>query len=189
LGKEHQIHATVNKPQAEHQYTIIETSVTIIVHIFSIFIDLGAIERFISGAVLKINKVKEVEHDEFSYVEMASGAKWKVGGKVTDCSLNLIYFVTKDNLYIMILGYYDVMIDMDWLEMHDAILNYKMKWLSLTDDEGERRVIVGRNHGVYLRFISFLQLQNNMRKRSNLYEILALNDKGVVEGLENLMVV
>jgi hypothetical protein len=50
-------------------------------------------------------------------------------------------------------------------------------------------VIVGRNQGVSLSFISSLQLQKSMRKGCKLYVILALNDKGVVEGLENLSVV
>ena len=50
-------------------------------------------------------------------------------------------------------------------------------------------MIVGRNQGVSLRFISSLQLWKRMRKGCNLYAILALNDKGMVEGLENLLVV
>jgi hypothetical protein len=33
----------------------------------------------------------------------------------------------KANLYIMILGPYDVVIDMDWLKSHDVILNCKTK--------------------------------------------------------------
>ena len=68
---------------------------------------------------------------------MASGAKQKVGGRVTGCILNLGEFVTRANLYIMILGSYDVMIGMDWWESHEAILNCKTKWLSLVDDEKE----------------------------------------------------
>jgi hypothetical protein len=36
----------------------------------------------------------------------------------------------------MTLGSYDVVISMDWLETHEAILNCKMKRLSLVDDEG-----------------------------------------------------
>jgi hypothetical protein len=63
----------------------------------------------------------------------------------------------------MILGSYEIVIGMDWLESHDVILNYKMKRLSLIDDEGQRRVIVGRNQGVSLRFISSLQLQKSMQ--------------------------
>jgi hypothetical protein len=89
----------------------------------------------------------------------------------------------------MILGSYDVVIDMDWLESHEAILNCKTKRLSLVDDEGQRRVIVGRNQGVSLRFVSSLQLRKSMRKGCKLYAILALNEKGVAEGLEHLLVV
>ena len=58
---------------------------------------------------------------------MASGAKQKVGGKVTGCALNMGEFVTRTNLYVMILGYYDVVIGMDSLESHEAILNCKKK--------------------------------------------------------------
>jgi hypothetical protein len=130
-----------------------------------------------------------VVQDEFSFVEMASEAKQKVGGRVTGCALNLGEFVTRVNLYVTILGSYDVVIGMDWLETHEAILNCKTKRLSLVDDEGQRRVIVGRNQGVSLRFVSSLQLRKSMRKGCKLYAILALNEKGVAEGLEHLPVV
>jgi hypothetical protein len=168
---------------------VLETSGTITDQTLSILIDPGATESFISGAALKRIKVKAVEQDEFSFVEMASGAKQKVGGKVTGCSLNLGEFVTRANLYVTILGSYDVMIGMDWLESHEAILNCKTKQLSLVDDEGQRHVIVGQNQGVSLRFISSLQLWKSMHKGCKIYVILALNEKGVAEGLEHLPVV
>ena len=50
-------------------------------------------------------------------------------------------------------------------------------------------MIVGRNQGVSLRFISYLQLRKSMRKGCKLYAILALNENGLVEGLEQLPVV
>jgi hypothetical protein len=75
-----------------------------------------------------------------------------------DYHFNFGCFVTKVNLYVMISGSYDIVIGMEWLESHDAILNCKTKWLSLTNDVGQRRVIVGRNQGVSMRFISSLQL-------------------------------
>jgi hypothetical protein len=50
-------------------------------------------------------------------------------------------------------------------------------------------MIVGQNQGVFLRFISSLQLQKSMCKGCKLYVILALNEKGVAEGLEHLLVV
>jgi hypothetical protein len=73
-------------------------------------------------------------------------------------------FVTKVDLCFMLLRYYDIVIGMDWLESHDAILKCKMKQLSLKEDLGQSRVIVGRNQGVSLRFIYSLQLQKSMCK-------------------------
>jgi hypothetical protein len=99
---------------------------------------------------------KAVVQDEFSFLEKASGAKQKVGGKVTGCALNLGEFFTRVNLYVTILGSYDIVIGMDWLESHEVILNCKVKRLSMVDDEGQRHVIVGQNHRVYLRFVSSL---------------------------------
>jgi hypothetical protein len=113
LGKAHWIHAAVNNRQEEHQSTVLETSGTVIDQKLSILIDLGATESFIFGAMLKIIKVKAVEKCKFSFAEMASGPKQKVGGKVTGCILNLGEFFTRDNLYVMILGSYDVVISMD----------------------------------------------------------------------------
>jgi hypothetical protein len=97
-----------------------------------------------------------------------------VGGKVTGCSLNLGEFFTRANLYIMILGSYDVVIDMDWLESHEAILSCKTKQLSLVDDEGHIRVIVSQNQGVSLRFISFLKPRKSMHKGFKLYADLCV---------------
>jgi hypothetical protein len=168
---------------------VLETTGIIVDQTLSVLIDPGATESFISGAALKRIKVKAVEQDEFSFIEMASGAKQKVGGKVTGYALNLGEFVMRVNLYVTILGSYDIVIGMDWLETHEAILNCKTKRLSLVDDEGQRQLIVGRNQGVSLRFVSSLQLRKSMRKGYELYAILALNEKGVAEGLEHLSVV
>jgi hypothetical protein len=99
-------------------------------------LDHSATERLISSETLKGINLKEVKQDEFSFVEMASRAKFKVGGKVTVCTLNLVEFVTRVDLYIMMLGSYDVVICMGWLESHEVILNCKTKQLSLVYDEG-----------------------------------------------------
>jgi hypothetical protein len=76
-------------------------------------IDLGAIERFICSAVLKRINVKEVKQDEFKYIEMEFGAKQKVEGNVTNCRINLGDFVMKEDIYVMILGSYGIVISMD----------------------------------------------------------------------------
>jgi len=89
LGKAHRIHSAVNNLQAENQSTVIKTTGTVANQTLSILINLGATESFISSAALKRIKVKVVEWDEFSFVEMASRSKQNVGGKVTKFTLNL----------------------------------------------------------------------------------------------------
>jgi hypothetical protein len=61
LAKAHRIHAAVNNHQEEHQWTVLETSGTVIDETLSILIDPGATKSFISGAMLKRIKVKAVE--------------------------------------------------------------------------------------------------------------------------------
>jgi hypothetical protein len=75
MGKARQIHVAVSNHQAEHQSTMLETTGTVADQILSILIDPGATESFISGAALKRIKVKAVEHDNFSFIGMALGAK------------------------------------------------------------------------------------------------------------------
>jgi hypothetical protein len=53
LGKAHRIHAVVNKHQAEHQSTMLETSGTLADQTLSIFIDPSAIEEFHFGCRAK----------------------------------------------------------------------------------------------------------------------------------------
>jgi hypothetical protein len=133
LGKAHRIHAAVNNRQDEHQSIVLEMSGMIADQNYSVLIDPGATERFISSAALKRINVKEVKQDEFKYVEMALDSKKKVEGKVTGCNIKLGDFVTKVDLYVTILGSYDIVIGMDWLESHDAILNCKLEMIKFDE--------------------------------------------------------
>jgi hypothetical protein len=64
-----------------------------------------------------------------------------------------------------------------------------MKRLILIDVLGQNRVIVGRNEGVSLRFITSLQLKKNMLKGCKMYAILYINEKGDVERMEDFPIV
>jgi hypothetical protein len=103
LGQAHWIHVGVHNRQADHQPTVLEMTGTVTDQTLSILIDPCATESFISGAALKRIKVKAFEQDEFSFIEMASGSKQNVGGKVTSCILNLGEFFARANLYVTIL--------------------------------------------------------------------------------------
>jgi hypothetical protein len=57
--------------------------------------------------------LKAIVQDKFSFIERASEANQKDGGKVTGCALNQREFFMRDNLYVTILGSYDAVIGMD----------------------------------------------------------------------------
>jgi len=103
-------------------------------------------------------KHKATPQYEFRHVEMACGMKRNVGKMVKDCEVDLSVCKTKVSLYSTILGVYDIVMGMDWLERHEALLDCKDKILHFTDDDGQRKSLRGKNRGVSLRFISSMQL-------------------------------
>jgi hypothetical protein len=71
----HQIYATVNNHQEEHQSTMVESS-GMLNHVkVKILFDFGATDSFISPCALEKCGLAAYEHDDFKQVEMASGGK------------------------------------------------------------------------------------------------------------------
>ena len=58
-------------------------------------------------------KLGKVKHDKPWLVQLATGMQWKVLKIVKECEVNLNGFLTKINLNILLLGLYNVLIDID----------------------------------------------------------------------------
>eukprot|EP00253_Pinus_taeda_P028988 PITA_28988 len=184
LGKAHHIQVVVNNHQVKHQSTVLETSGNIDGMSFVILIDPGATDSFISINALSLIKHKATPQYEFKHVEMACGMNRNVGKMVKDCKVDLGVCKTKVSLYSTILGGYDVVLGMDWLERHEALLDCKDKILHFTDYDGLRKSLRGRNRGVSLRFISSMQLMKFRRKGCQLFSVVTLNEKSDSEDFE-----
>lgn len=65
---------------------------------------------------------------------------------------------TKLNLNILLLGSYDVLVDIDWLEPHMLILNYLKMYFTCFNDEEEACMVKGFPRSIFVRQISTLQL-------------------------------
>jgi hypothetical protein len=87
LGKAHQIHATVNNCLTENKLTVLKTSGNFADQTLRILIYPCAIENFISGATLRIIKVKAVEHDEFSLYKWLREPNKRLEGRLQAISL------------------------------------------------------------------------------------------------------
>ena len=84
---------------------------------------------------------------------MASGEKQAVGPSVDNCIVDLGVCTTRLKVYITALGTYDIIIEMDWLQAHRAMVDYFTKSVLCVDDEGRSVAIHGVRRKVSLHFI------------------------------------
>jgi hypothetical protein len=92
-----------------------------------------------------------------------------------DFTLEMSGLHTQVALHILPLGSYDVLLDMDWLVVHKAKLNYYDTTLECEYEEGNARVLQGIQKPFLVRKISTLQLKKFSRKECPLYAIQVLN--------------
>ena len=98
--------------------------------------DLGATDSFISPSLVAKCKMEAVKQVRGWQVELASGTKVSTDSLVHKCGLSIGGFETSVNLRVIPLGSYDVVLGMDWLGSHRAIIDYRKKTIVCQDDQG-----------------------------------------------------
>jgi hypothetical protein len=180
MGREsssHHIHAAVNNRQAEHQSMVVESS-GMLNHInVKILFDSGATNSFISPSALEKTGLAAYKHDDFKQVEMASGEKQAVGPSVDDYIVDLGVCTTRLKVYVTALGAYDLIIGMDWLAAHRALVDCFAKRVLCVDDEGRLIEIQGVQRKVSLHFISTMKVKRCLRQGCRLYVVEAVKDR------------
>jgi hypothetical protein len=162
MGKEssnHHIYAAVDNCQAEHQSTVVESSGTLNHLNVKILFDSSVTDSFILPSALEKSGMAAYEHDDFTQVEMASGKKQVVGPSVDNCIVDLGVCTTKLNVYVTSLGAHDLIIGMDWLTAHRALIDCFAKKVLCVNDEGKPIEVQGIQRKVSLRFISTMKVK------------------------------
>jgi hypothetical protein len=80
-------------------------------------------------------------------------------------------------MYTTTLGSYDMIIGMNWLESHEAVLDCKGKMIYFIDNSWHKIILAGSNRGVFFIFISMMQLKKLPRKGFKLYVVTHMNKK------------
>ena len=80
---------------------------------------------------------------------------------------------TKSNSDIIPLGYYEILLGMDWLESHYAILDFHNKGMTRLDEDGNYVQLKAIPRLIIVREISAIQLKIYIWKRCHLYIIHA----------------
>jgi hypothetical protein len=173
----HQIYAAVNNHQAEHQSTMVESSGTLNHINVKILFDSGATDSFISPSALEKSGLETYEHDDFKQVEMASGEKQAVVPSVDNCIVDLGVCTTRLKVYITALRAYDLIIGMDWLASHRALVDCFVKRVLCVDDERRPVEIQGVQRKVSLLFISTMKVKRCLRQGCRLYVVEVVNER------------
>ena len=108
-------------------------------------------------------------------VQLATWTKRKVVDFISDYEFSLGGQNIKTNMNVLPLGYYDIIIRMDWLEKHKAVLDCYEKSLKYKDENDIVRTIQGIQKLVWVRHISTMQFKKCMRKGFQIYAIQVIN--------------
>ena len=95
----------------------------------------------------------------------------KVTKIVKDLLLGFNDLDTSVNLNILPLGSYDILIGMDWIESHKAVIDYLHKIFSSVDEEDKYHTMKKIYRPLSTRQISALQRKKCIRKGCQLYGI------------------
>jgi predicted aspartyl protease len=141
----------------------------------SILIDPGAMLSYITPDIVELNKLKKQKHEKSWLVQLARGPKRKVVNFIYDLEFILDGQNIRTNLNILPLGSYDMIIGMDWLEQHKAVLDFYTKILSYKDNFGTVRTTQSIPKPVSVIQVSAMQFKKFIRKGCQFYAIQVMN--------------
>jgi hypothetical protein len=150
---------------------VVESSGTLNHINVNILFDSSVTDRFISPSTLEKSGLAAYEHNDFKQVEMASGEKQEVGPSIVNCIVELGVCTTRLKVYVTALGAYDLIIRMDWLESHRAMVYCFTERVLCVDDKRRIIQIQGVWRKVSLCFISTMKVKRCMRQGCHLYVI------------------
>jgi hypothetical protein len=135
------IYVALDSRQEYYQHHMKEVEGKIYNHPIAILIDYGASHNYINTNLVEIFKLKKCKHEKYCLVQLATQTNRRINDIVNDFRINMNGFNTKGDFNIILLGSYDNLIGMDWLEKHHAILDCYNKCLTCHDEEGNSRIM------------------------------------------------
>jgi hypothetical protein len=156
---------------------VVESSGTLNHINVKILFDSSATDSFISPYALEKSGLAAYEHNDFKQFKMASGEKKAVGPSVDNCIVDLGVCTTRLKVYVTALEEYDLIIGMDWLASHRALVDCFTKGVLCVDDEGRPVAIQGVWRKMSLCFISTMKVKRCLRQECRLYVVEAVNER------------
>jgi hypothetical protein len=129
----------------------------------------GEIHSYIDPNIVDIFHLKRNKLEKSWLVQLATGTKRRINEIVRSCPIDLNGVNTVADLNIIPLGSYDILIGMDWLDQHHAMLDCHNKTFTCLNEEGKQSLVKGIPRPISIREISSLQLKRCFRKGCQLF--------------------
>jgi hypothetical protein len=123
------IYATLDNKKVDHQASVVEMEGMIANHLVSILIDPGSNLSYVALRTIDKCKLQLVRHVKPWLVQQSTGTKRKVAEVIPTFQFIMDGLPTQATLNILPLGYYDLLISMDWLDTYKTKLDYYYKTL------------------------------------------------------------
>jgi hypothetical protein len=116
---------------------MIEVEGKITNHLVAILIDSREIHSYIDPKIVDRFQLKKSKLEKSWLVQLATRTKRMIIAMIIDSPINLNGVNTIVDMNIIPLGSYDILIGMDWLEKHHALLDCHNKKFTCLDEEGK----------------------------------------------------
>jgi predicted aspartyl protease len=130
---------------------------------------------YITSDVVESNKLKKQKHAKSWLAQLATWTKRKVVNFISNLEISLDGQKIRTNLNILPLRSYDMIIGMDWLDKHKAVLDSYTKILSYKDNFGTIRTAQVIPKPVSVRQVSAMKFKKCIRKGCQVYAIQVMN--------------
>jgi hypothetical protein len=135
----------------------------------SILIDLRASHCYIDPKIGDRLHLDKIKLEKSRLVQLVTRTKRRINEVVRSCFINLNGVSTNADMNIIPLGFYDILIGMDWLDQHHVVLDCHSKTFTCLDEEGKQSTMKGIPRPISIREISSSQLKRCFGKGCQLY--------------------
>ncbi|GKA09498.1 putative reverse transcriptase domain-containing protein [Tanacetum coccineum] len=157
-------------------------------HYASVLFDSGFDRSFVNTRFSSLLDIKLIEIEDSYEVELADGRLVSTNTVLKCCTLNLVNHIFEIDLMPIKLGTFDVIIGMDWLVKHDAVIvcsekvvciPYRNKMLIVEGDKGVSR----------LKVISCIKARKYVERGCHLFLAYVTENKSKEKQLEDVPVI
>ncbi|GJT44509.1 putative reverse transcriptase domain-containing protein [Tanacetum coccineum] len=153
-----------------------------------ILFDLGSVRSFVHTRFSSMLDIDPVKIGASYEVELADGRVVSTNTVLKGCTLNLVNHVFEIDLMPIELGTFDVIISMDWLVKHDAVIVYGEKVVRIP--YGNKMLIVESDKGVSrLKVISCIKALKYVERGFHLFLAHVTENKSKEKRLEDMPII